>query len=234
MLAALKDAGQHPDGVALYRVGKNPGLFASKTGIAHEAAQAAMQAGYLTPVKVEGKAETVRLTSRGEAFLREHLDPKASVEELLAHLRATQHSLPRWLAEVDAQLAAFRLRMQTSLEQQGKALTRLIGRAEAALQRLEHGVQTTKGKALEPWQVESLQLLEGAQGVTPLARLFSELQRNGFGELTIPIFHTGLLLLRDRGNLQLVAMTEDDGPLSEPEFALVDEGQIYLSARAAE
>ena len=121
ILTALKDAGQYPDGVALFRIGKTPGLFASKTGHALEAAQEALRAGYLELVKSEGKGEVVRLTSRGELYLREHLDPKTSLEELLVQLRTVQGTMPRWLAEVDTHLAAFRLRMQSQLDAQGQA-----------------------------------------------------------------------------------------------------------------
>jgi hypothetical protein len=230
LLSALKEAGQHPDGIALYRVGKNPGLFTSKSGTAQEAAQEALRAGYLELVKSEGKGEVVRLTSKGDLYLREHLDPKSTLEELLVQLRTVQDSMPRWLAELDTHLAAFRLRMQSQLDAQGQALTRLITRAEAALRRLEAG-GTAPSKSLEPWQVEVLQNLGDQR--RSLSELFASVQCNGFGELTIPEFHMGLLVLRDRGSVQLVEQGDNEEALAEPEYALVDEGCIYVAARAA-
>ena len=78
IVTACKEAGQHPEGIALYKVGKNPGLFTSKTGPSGEAATQALESGYLELLRTDNKAETVRLTPRGEAFLKEHLDPKAT------------------------------------------------------------------------------------------------------------------------------------------------------------
>jgi hypothetical protein len=233
LLNALKDAGQYPDGIPLYRVGKNPGLFASKAGLAQEAAQAALQAGYLESIKHEGKAEAVRLTPRGELYLREHLDPKTTVEELLVQLRTSQGTMPRWLSEIDTQLSAFRLRMQSHLEQQGQALTRLITRAESALRRLEAG-GTVGSPSLEPWQVEVLQVLGRQRSKAPLPALFAGVQGGGFTELTIPEFHSGLLLLRDRGNITLAPQDPDEEALIEAEYALVDDGCIYIAAALAE
>lgn len=226
--AACREAGQHPEGIALYKVGKNPGLFTSKTGPVGEAATQALQSGYLELLRTESKAETVRLTARGEAFLREHLDPKATLEELLVQLRAHQQTMPRWLAEIEAQFAAFRLRSLNFLEQQGAAITNLLQRAESALRRLERGGLSAITEALEPWQVEALVTLDQGQKALPLADLFHALEKAGFTQLTIPDYHHGILILRDRGAIKLIAEGTSDGPLLEPEFALIDEGRIYV------
>jgi len=226
--AACREAGQHPEGIALYKVGKNPGLFTSKAGAAGEAAAEALQAGYLELLRTDSKAEMVRLSPRGEAFLKEHLDPKATLEELLVQLRAHQQTMPRWLAEIDAQFAAFRLRSLNFLEQQGASLTKLIERAESALRRLESGGLPALTEALEPWQVEALLTLDKKPGVLLLADLFHALEKAGFSQLTIPDFQHGLLLLRDRGAIKLVREELNDGPMLEPEYALIDEGRIYV------
>lgn len=233
LLTLLKDASWYPDGITLYRVGKNPGLLSSKTGPLQSVAQEALQSGYLELVKQEGKADAARLTPRGEAYLREHADPRNALEELLTQLRSTQQGMPRWVAEIEAQFAAFRMRMQTFLDQHGQALVKLIHRAEAALRRLE----TSPGsqpvlESLEPWQVELLMILDrqgASSGSTPLPRLFSQLHQAGFQEVTIPDFHNGLLLLRDRGSLKLHQPAQGLDSLSEPEYALVDEGLIYYA-----
>lgn len=226
--AACREAGQHPEGIALYKVGKNPGLFTSKSGVAGEAAAQALSAGYLELLRTEGKGETVRLTVRGEAFLREHLDPKATLEELLVQLQAHQQTMPRWLAEIESQFAAFRLRSLNYLEQQGAAITKLLARAEAALRRLEGGGLPALTQALEPWQVETLVALEQNKKTLELSELFHALEKAGFTQLTIPDFHHGILILRDRGAIQLIAEGINDGPMLEPEYSLIDEGRIYV------
>lgn len=225
---ACKEAGQHPEGIALYKVGKNPGLFTSKTGPAGEAATQALQAGYLELLRTDSKAETVRLTARGEAFLKEHLDPKATLEELLVQLKAHQQTMPRWIAEIDAQFAAFRLRSLNFLEQQGASITRLLERTESALRRLESGGMPALTEVLEPWQVEALLTLDQKPGTMSLADLFHALEKAGFTQLTIPDFQHGLLLLRDRGTIKLVQEGINAGPMLEPEYALIDEGRIYV------
>jgi hypothetical protein len=225
---ACKEAGQHPEGIALYKVGKNPGLFTSKTGPAGEAATQALESGYLELLRTDSKAETVRLTPRGEAFLREHLDPKATLEELLLQLKNHQQTMPRWIAEIDAQFAAFRLRSLNFLEHQGQAITRLLDRAESALRRLEGGGLAALTEALEPWQVEVLVTLDQKQTSLPLADIFHALEKAGFTQLTIPDFQHGLLILRDRDAIKLIAENPNDGPMLEPEYALIDEGRIYV------
>jgi len=226
---ACKEAGQHPEGIALYKVGKNPGLFTSKTGSAGEAATLALESGYLELLRTENKADTVRLTPRGQAFLREHLDPKATLEELLLQLKNHQQTMPRWIAEIDAQFAAFRLRSLNFLEQQGQAITKLLDRAESALRRLEGGGLAAITEALEPWQVEVLVTLDQKQTSLPLADIFHALEKAGFTQLTIPDFQHGLLILRDRGAIKLIVENPNDGPMLEPEYALIDEGRIYVS-----
>jgi hypothetical protein len=230
VITACKEAAQHPEGIALYKVGKNPGLFTTKTGPAGEAAQYALSSGYLELLRTENKAETVRLTPRGEAFLNEHLDPKPVLEELLTQLQHHQQTMPRWLAEIDAQFAAFRLRSLNYLEQQGTTLTKLIERTEAALRRIN---RTAEPLALEPWQVETLVYLDTKQPEQNLAELFHHLEKVGFRDLTIPDFQHGILLLRDRGAIQLIAQSESIDHLQEPEYALIDEGSIYIGVKRA-
>lgn len=229
IVTACKEAGHHPEGIALYKVGKNPGLFTSKTGAIGEAATQALAAGYLELLRTDSKAETVRLTPRGEAFLKEHLDPKATLEELLTQLKAHQQTMPRWIAEIDAHFAAFRLRSLNFLEQQGAAITKLLQRTEAALSRLESGGLSAITEALEPWQVEVLVSLDRENRSMMLSDLFHALEKAGFTQLTIPDYQHGLLILRDRGAIKLVAEGINDGPMLEPEYALVDEGRIYVA-----
>jgi hypothetical protein len=235
LLTLLKDASYYPDGITLLRVGKNPGLLSSKSGPVYEAAQQALQAKYLEIVKQEGKADAVRLTALGETYLREHQDPRKSLEELLHQLRLSEQGMPRWLADIEAQLAAFRLRCQTFLEQQGQTLHQLIARAEAALRRLEGGPLSESAAALVPWQVEALNILkrQAASGhqESPLPWLFNALQQADFSHLTIPDFHAGLQVLQDRGSISLLPPPASLPTLAEPEYALVCDGIIYYSAR---
>jgi hypothetical protein len=225
VIAACKEAGQHPEGIALYKVGKNPGLFTSKTGPGGEAAQYALSAGYLELLRTDSKAEQVRLTPRGEAYLKEHLDPKPVLKELLTQLQHHQQTMPRWLAEIDSQFAAFRLRSLNHLEQQGQTLAKLIERVEAALRRVQHSPHQG---TLEPWQVETLVLLENEHKLN-LSDLFHRLEKSGFRDMTIADYHHGVLLLRDRDALDLIAESNNDGPMLEPEYALIDEGKIHVA-----
>ncbi|MFO0812671.1 MAG: hypothetical protein U0796_05605 [Gemmatales bacterium] len=228
LIAGCKEAAQHPEGIALYKVGKNPGLFTAKTGIPGDTAQYALQSGYLELLRTEGKAETVRLTERGAAFLREHLDPKPTLEELLTQLRTHQGTMPRWLAEIDAQFAAFRLRSLNFLEQQGAELNKLIERTEAALRRLQAGQLPALNATLEPWQVEALVAVDAATPWMGLAEIYHHLEQRGFRSLTIPDYQHGILLLRDRGAVKLIPESDMPGPMLEPEYALIDEGKIYV------
>ncbi|HMO34417.1 MAG TPA: hypothetical protein PKA06_00100 [Gemmatales bacterium] len=230
LITACREAGQHPEGIALYKVGKTPGLFSSRSGSAGEAAQTALAAGYLELLHTDAKVEIVRLTPRGETFLREHLDPKPVLEELLQQLQTQQQAMPRWLAEIDAQLASFRMRSLHFLEEQGRQLARLTARVESALKRLQ---QSGKTQLLEPWQVQILMLLDTHEGDYLLSEVYHQLEKSGIQDLTIPEFQHGLLLLRDRGNIELVQENKNTGPLEEPEFAVIDEGRIFVAIRRA-
>lgn len=235
LLSLLKEASYYPDGITLVRVGKNPGLLPSKSGFMYEAAQHALQTGYLDLIKQEGKADAVRLTERGETYMREHQDPRKSLEELLYQLRLSEQNFPRWLADVEAQMAAFRLRTQSFLEQQGQELHRLIGRAEAALRRLGASPAPSAMPPLEPWQIETLHLLQqrarSGQSETPFPLLFATLHKAGFAHLTIPDFHAGLQLLQDQGSIKLLKLSTTLDKLAEPEYALASDGIIYYSAQ---
>jgi hypothetical protein len=235
LLTLLKEASYYPDGMTFLRVGKNPGLIPSKTGPLFESAQQALQAGYLELIKQEGKADAVRLTARGEVYLREHQDPRKSLEELLYQLRTSEQNFPRWLADIESQMAAFRLRTQAFLEQQGEGLHKLIARAEAALRRIEAGQVPATLPALEAWQIETLHVLHrrgrSNQAQTPFPWLFSHLQQVGFNHLTIPDFHAGLQLLQDQGSIKLIKLSTTLDQLAEPEYALASDGVIYYSAQ---
>ena len=59
--------------------------------------------------------------------------------------------------------------------------------------------------------------LDQKQTSLPLADIFHSLENVGFTQLTIPDFQHGLLILRDRGAIKLIAENPSDGPMLEPE-----------------
>jgi hypothetical protein len=229
VVAALKQALTHGAELSLYRAGKQPGLFTGKTGGPGEAAALALRDGLLEIVRTDAKGEWVRLSPRGVQYLAQHESPKAVLEELIAVFRANQAGLPRWVAEMQAQLNALQHRLTEFVEKHTHALAQLSLRAEGALRRVQAGPAPAGGPALAPWQLDALTYLDqrrvAGNGSCPLPELFAALRVNHVS-LTIPALHDGLKHLRDRG---AVAFLPHAGPLTdlaEPEFALVEGSAI--------
>jgi hypothetical protein len=236
LVNALKEAMTRPEEQLLYKTGKLPGLFPSRTGDSAAAAQQALRDGLLEVVRtdIKGKAEAswVRLTTRGVQFVYQHELPKAVLEELAGVLRLNRENLPRWLEEIRAQLQALTNRFTELLERQGRYLEQLTQRTEEALRRLLAG---TGPESLAPWQLDVLDYLDRRQVTAgtvdcPLPELFGFL-RDKQPDLALPAFHEGLGQLRDRGAVVLVPYSGHLSELAEPEFALLEGAAVYYAIR---
>src|SRR5437868_2041740 len=86
LIEALKQALAEPAEQRLYRSGKLPGLFPSRSGASAEAASRALQEGLLEVARTEYKGKTiiewVRITPRGVDFVHDHESPVRVLEEL--------------------------------------------------------------------------------------------------------------------------------------------------------
>jgi hypothetical protein len=236
LVQALKDALGRAEEQPLYKSGKQPGLFAARTGPAGEAAQAALRDGLLEPVRGEarGKAETefVRLTPRGVQFVYQHESPKAVLEELVAALRPNRDGVPRWLEEMRAQLQGLTNRWVELLERQQRYLDQLARRAEEALRRL-NGPAAGSAAPVEPWQLDALDYLDRRKVLPvpadcPLAELFNALRGTHPG-LALAAFHEGLVRLRDRGAVALLPFAGPLAALAEPEYALLEGAAVFYA-----
>lgn len=236
LVAALKEAMARPEEQPLYKAGKQPGLFASRTGPAGEAGQQAVQDGLLEVVRTETKGKTstewVRITPRGVQFVYQHESPRAVLEELVHLLRTHPDGVPRWAEELRAQLQGLINRYHDVLDRQQAMLNHLQQRAEEALRRLE---TPAGGPVLSPWQLDALAYLDkrrAAAGASEclLPELFNALRAQHAG-LDLASFHTGLSELRDRGAILLVPFGGHLSDLAEPEFALLEGAAVFYGVR---
>jgi hypothetical protein len=156
------------------------------------------------------------------------------LRELKDVLAASRAGVPAWMAEAKAEVAALSERFESRAAALLSHLNDLAVRVEAALRRAE-----TNGPAIAepvgrvvPWAVEALEYLDrrsasGAAGDCPLPELFHAV-RAKFPQLTLPSFHDGLRRLHD---VRAVRLTPG-GEMSEPEYAVVVDGQLmYAAAR---
>jgi hypothetical protein len=239
LIAALRAAVQQKEELALVRLLKQPGLFASRTGSAGEALQWALRDGLLeiTRKETKGKTETewAMATPRGVQFLAQHESPKDVLQQLAQTLEINTNGLPRWVTDLQAQVNAMHRRLQEFLDQFTGELHQLSFRVNEALKRCETvPMMPTASSSLVPWQLDLLEQLRLRQTASsepcPLRLVFPELQRQ-HPMLTVPAYHEGLLRLRDRGTVTLFPWPGALHSLEEPEFALLEDGVVYASVR---
>ena len=86
LLDALRQALAEPREQLLVKIGKQPGLFAGKSGANAEASARALRDGLLEIVRAESKGKTavewVRITPAGVTFLHEHECPLRALNDL--------------------------------------------------------------------------------------------------------------------------------------------------------
>jgi hypothetical protein len=228
---ALAQSGEH----RLFRSGKLPGLFPSRTGISADAALHAMTDGLLETVRTETKGklivEWVRVTPRGVAYVHDRDSPKAVLRELRDVIGTTRAGVPDWMDAARQETAALAERFERHAAEMLKRLDSLTERVEAALRRAEAaGLRVPDPVAKNvPWSTSVLDYLDrrtaaGAIGDCPLGELFHAL-RDEFSQLTVPEFHTGLRRLYDVRAIRL-----RNGGGGNPEFAMIVDAQTCDAA----
>jgi len=220
----------------LYRSGKLPGLFASRTGPSAEAALRAVRDGLLEVVRTETKGKTVtewvRVTPKGIEFLHERESPVRAMEELRTALRATQEGVPVWMAEIREKLQTLGQRLAEEVQAIAHRLDALSQSVSEALHRANAAVPAVPADlaALVPWGPDALAFLDqrksaGVVNHCSLPELFTAL-RTKHAELEVKDYHAGLRTLHERGVLRLLPSESPDG-LPEPEYALPSGAEVY-------
>src|SRR6478735_7174814 len=154
LIGALKQALAEPGEQRLYRSGKLPGLFPTRTGVNAVAASNAVSEGLIEVVRTEQKGkltvEWVRLTPAGVSFLHAHESPRAVLEELQAALRLTKAGVPVWLEGMQREVQSLSDKLADEMDRLLHRLDALTTRVEEALRRadadvpaLEDGVAKT-------------------------------------------------------------------------------------------
>src|SRR3954469_10873311 len=137
LIEALKQALAEPGEQRLYRSGKLPGLFPTRTGANAEAAARAGRDGLVEVVRTEIKGkltvEWARLTPAGVSFLHAHESPRAVMEELHAALQTTKAGVPVWLDGMQREVQALSDRL-------GAEMDRLLNRLDALALRVEEAL----------------------------------------------------------------------------------------------
>src|SRR5438105_841217 len=120
LIEALKQALAEPGEQRLYRGGKQPGLFPTRTGANAAAAERAVADGLLEIVRKEEKGkltvEWVRPTPAGVSFLHAHEAPRAVLEELQAALQMTKAGVPVWLLGMQREIEALNGRLAAEMD----------------------------------------------------------------------------------------------------------------------
>ncbi len=232
ILEALKIAvatgGEH----RLFRLGKHTGLFASRIGLAAEAALAALREGLLETMRTDARGKIViqwvRATPRAVAFIHENDSPKSILQELKTLLGQTRAGVPLWMAEARQEAANLAAKFEGRAAAMLARLDELTVRVEGALRRAETASPTLPEPVsrVVPWALTALEYLDrrtvsGAVGSCPLPELFEAVRLTG-RELTLPVFQNGLRRLHDVRALRLVPAAD----LHEPEYAMLVDGKM--------
>jgi hypothetical protein len=157
---ALKAALAEPGELRLYRSGKLPGVFASRTGAGAEAAALALREGLLEVARTEAKGKTVtdwvRVTPKGMRFVHDHDSPARAMDELREALRLTREGLPAWVAEMRQSLDRLGQKFAADVQAISGRLEALSRRVEEALSRtLAPPVPEETARAV-PWAQEAV------------------------------------------------------------------------------
>jgi hypothetical protein len=236
LLEALRQALADPREQGLFKNGKQPGLFASKTGANAEAATRALREGLLEAVRTETKGKTViqfvRITHSGVTFLHDHESPLRALNDLKEMLEANLGALPSWLGQMQSELQQLSERVRQEAERWTQHLEALDQRVAEALKRLPAGPTISNGMtAVVPWAPDALSYLDrrqtgmNAAGPCSLPELFAAIKRQHV-DLSLTGFHNGLRRLQDGRVVRLLPFPDPPEQLSEPEYALLDGGVV--------
>jgi hypothetical protein len=241
VIQALKQALAEPGEQRLFRSGKLPGLFPTRTGANALAAADAVSEGLLEVVRTEQKGkltvEWVRATPAGVSFLHAHESPRAVLDELHAALQTTRAGVPVWLEGMQREV-------QTLSDRLGEEMDRLLHRLDSLARRVEEALRRADAEipALEdgvaravPWAADVLFYLDrrrqsGATGDCPLPELFAAL-RERRSDVSLSDFHDGLRRLDDLRAIALKPFEGTPGEISEPEYALLDGANVLYYVR---
>jgi len=235
LLDALRQALAEPHEQPLVKTGKQPGLFAGKTGVNAEAAVRALREGLLEVIRTESKGKTtiewVRITPTGVAFLHDHESPLRALHDLKEMLRTSQEVLPAWLGQMQGSLQQLSDRLRQEAERWTQQLQALDRRVDEALKRIPAGSNISNGMAtLVPWAPDALAYLDRRQagipsGACSLPELFAALKQN-HDDLSLTTFHNGLRRLQDGKVVRLLPFPNAPEKLPEPEYALLEGGAV--------
>ena len=239
LLEALRQGAAMPGELRLYRAGKLPGLFASRTSVHAEAAAQAVRDELIEIVRTETKGKTitefVRITAKGVQFVLDRDSPVRAMDELQALLKLNEQGFPGWVEELRRGIDDIGRRFLEEVQILRQRLDALVGRVQEALKRADkYGPPPAAGTAgAIPWAHDAVEYLErrvasGLPERCALPELFAHVKHHE-AELTIKDFHFGLRRLYDRGAVRLLPHDEPDGP-PEPEYALLDGPAVYWYA----
>ena len=236
LLEALRQALAEPCNQPLFKIGKQLGLFAGKSGANGEAAARAMREGLLEIVRTETKGKTivehVRITPAGVTFLHDHESPLRALSDLQEMLATSQQALPAWLGEMQRELQTLSDRLRQEAERWTQHLQALDRRVAEALKRMPESPTMSNGMtAVVPWAPDALGYLERRQAGAHSAKqcslpeLFAALKQQ-HRELSLTDFHNGLRRLLDNRVVRLLPFSDPAEQLPEPEYALLDGGAV--------
>jgi hypothetical protein len=231
LIDALKRSMDEPEEVRLFRSGKLPGLFATKTGNNLTAANIAVRDGLLEVVRSETKGKTqmdwVRPTPRAVDFIHQQESPVVALRDLRGILRTTQQGIPVWLDEIRQQIEELSSSLGSEVQAIARRLEVLSLRVHEAIERAEASQPEFSEEMTHrvPWARDVLDYLDrrtdtGVDTPCSLAELYQFLRQTQF-DLTMSEFHQGLRRLTDRGVLRLLPHIGTNG-FPQPEFALLE------------
>jgi hypothetical protein len=239
LVEALRQGAAAAGEQRLYRSGKLPGLFPSRTSLHVEAAAHALREGLIEIVRSETRGKTVidwaRVTAKGVEFVLDRDSPVRAMDELQALLKLNADGFPGWVEELQRQMDDLSVRFVNEVRGLKERLEHMMGRVQEALKRTDKfgpAPDDGAGSAI-PWSRAAVDYLdrrrEGGIGERcPLPELFAHV-RGHEQHLTINDFHLGVRRLHDRGSVRLSAFDGPEGP-PEPEYALLDGPMVYWYA----
>ena len=240
LLEALRHGAAQPGEQRLFRSGKLPGLFASRTSANAEAAARGVREALIEIVRTEVKGKTTvewaRVTQQGIDYLLRQEAPTHALQELRELLRANEAGVPAWVAELRGRIDALGRQLLADVDTLNRRLEQVQQRVTAALERLEQAHAPRHAASLPEWGGEAQTYLRQRAHSLPdrpcsLAELFAALRTRGV-ELGLKDFHAGLRRLYEHGLVRLHAHNGDGAP-SEPEYALLEGAEVFHYAAPA-
>ncbi|MEY4613926.1 MAG: hypothetical protein RL179_1899 [Planctomycetota bacterium] len=239
LVAALRkvvaSGGEH----LLFKVSKQEGMFAAKTGLAGEVAQTALDRQFIELVRSEGEgkklSQWVKITAKGIRFLHERESPVRALDEAMNLLKNEKEITAVGVVRMQERLQEISDKLLLEAANWTQKIESLEKRILDALSRLEQAGPLVPPAILKdvPWSIEVVRYLQWRRGELdsgkcPLPELFEMLQ-NAYSYLDCSSFHEGLKKLFHARVIRLEGVS-DASLMDKPEFALLDSGQVYYFA----